>query len=506
MIFRFDDFVLDTDRAELRTATGALVPLERQVYQLLALLLENGDVLTSRDEIVSRVWGGRAISDAAVASRISAARAAIDDDGRRQARIRTVHGQGVRFVAPITQGAAAGPVAGGKPSIAVLPFRVLGGDPELLVFADALPHEVILQLSRLRWLTVIARGSTFRFREGQAADRVGAALEARYVLSGTLEPTRAGGAEVAVVLEDTRGGAVVWAERYPLDRDRAFEVKAEIARGIVVEIDAQIPLAEALAAQGTGTERLDAWSRYHLGLLHMYRFTQKDNDTAKVHFRQAIALDPLFARAHAGLSFARFQDAFTFYVSDRSAAMEESRGAAERALELDPRDPFASFAMGRYHWLDHDLDAGRTYLERAVALNPNYAQGIYSLAFTDTMAGRGPQALEEAETSMRLSPLDPLLYGMLGTRALSTLQTGDAAVAAQLGDRAARAPGAHYLIGMLAVATNALGGQDAVAEGWGARVRQRRPDATREQFLRSFPFQVPEVRGRIDGALARFGF
>jgi tetratricopeptide (TPR) repeat protein len=240
--------------------------------------------------------------------------------------------------------------------------------------------------------------------------------------------------------------------------------------------------------------------------MHVYRFTARDNAVATGHFRAALALDPHFARAHAGLSFARFQDAFTFYSEDRSAAMNEARASAERAIEIDPRDPFANFNLGRYHWLDHDLDAGRSHLERAVALNPNYAQGLYSLAFTNAVSGRAHEALGDVEQSLRLSPLDPLLYGMLGTRALSHLQEGDIAEAAHWGDRAARAPAAHFLIGMIAVATNEIHGDEIKARYWANLVKRRRPNATCAQFLRSFPFRNMSARKRMEAALEKNGF
>lgn len=511
MIYRFDDYVLDTDRAELRNAVSGVVQLERQIFLLLKLLVENGDVLTTRDEIVKRIWGGRAISDAAIDSRISGVRRAIGDDGRCQVRIRTVRGQGLRFVAPVVA-AASSQVAlpidsteGGRPSIAVLPFRRLQCDARLAVLCEALPYELILRLSRLHWLAVIARGSCFHFRDGQSADEVGTALDARYVLRGTLERI---GSEHAIstILADARSGRIVWAERYRVNLDEAFDVRDRIARAIVTELDSRIPLHEALEAQSIATDDLDAWSSYHLGLMHAYRFTLRDNACATMYFRRALAIDPHFARAHAGLSFSRFQDAFTFYGDDRAAAMNEARAAAERAMELDPRDPFANFNLGRYHWLDNDLDAGRLHLERAVALNPNYAQALYSLAFTNAICGWAPEALEKVAQSIRLSPLDPLLYGMLGTRSLSLLHQGKLDEAANWGDRAARAPAAHFLIGMIAVATHSLNANDGKARDWADLVRQRRPDATHTQFLRSFPLRNPHIREQIESALRRHGF
>src|SRR5436190_6956266 len=194
MIYRFEEFSFDTQRCELRRG-GELIPVEPQVYQLLQLLIENRDRLVTRDQIVDQVWNGRFISDAAVSSRIKSARRALSDDGRAQRLIRTLPRLGFRFVGEVASTPAiplppipepqlpATEGAGERPSIAVLPFDVIGqGSLAVATLADALPQDLISQLSRLRWLFVIARGSSFRFR-GQAAEpaKVRAALNVRYV-------------------------------------------------------------------------------------------------------------------------------------------------------------------------------------------------------------------------------------------------------------------------------------------------------------------------------------
>ncbi|MCB1470106.1 MAG: winged helix-turn-helix domain-containing protein, partial [Rhizobiaceae bacterium] len=199
-MWTFGDFRLDPDRFEL-TRGANLVPVEPQVVAFLVHLVRHRDRLVLKDEIVDAVWGGRAVSDASISSRVRSARKAVGDDGESQTVIRTVHGRGFRFVAAVDE---VGPTPvveqeppsksadqfTGKPSIAVLPFRPLALSPELAVLADAIPHEIIQGLSRLRWLAVIARGSSFRFRQGSPdLDLVATALGARYILSGLIEAT-----------------------------------------------------------------------------------------------------------------------------------------------------------------------------------------------------------------------------------------------------------------------------------------------------------------------------
>ncbi|TPW26502.1 transcriptional regulator [Martelella alba] len=508
MIFRFANFELDTERVELRRPNGTSVALERQVYQLLLMLVSNGDRLTTRDEIVDNIWDGRAISEAAIDSRISAVRAAIGDDGRQQRLVRTVHGQGFRFRGEVAVAPdALSDTGSGPPSIGILPLQIYEEDPQLLLLADALPHELILQLSRLHWLTVIARGTSFRFRDqpDTMAPTISTALNARYLLFGQLE--RDGTHYAATVqLLDTARHAVVWAERYHLAKDDLLGARAVIASAITAELDLRIPVLEAAQARTLDTEKLDAWSCYHLGLQQMYRFNARANAAAASHFRRAIARDPAFARAHAGLSFTRFQDAFAYYDGDRKAALSEAKAHAADAMDADPFDPFSNYVWGRTFWLDGDLDGGMAHIERAVSLNPNYAQGHYTLGFLKGLSGCADEAIARGRLSYRLSPLDPLAYGTFGTQAMGLLHQNKLADAAEMAERSALTPGAHYLVSMIVVAFATLADQPGRAGRWANDVRSRRSDATRQMFLKAFPFRDPHWRARIDAALATHGF
>jgi DNA-binding winged helix-turn-helix (wHTH) protein len=210
MLYRFGDFELDLDRFELRACGGERVPLEPQVFALLALLVDARDRAVTKAEIFEKVWDGRPVTDSALASRVKSARQALGDDGHAQRYIRTIHGRGLRFVAKVQIEAAvsaASPAVASpdpprpdaaptepdtttRPSIAVLPFRLVGDghDTYATTLADALPHELIVDLSRLRWLFVTARGSSFRLRNPDVdAREVGRLLGVRYCVSGSIE-------------------------------------------------------------------------------------------------------------------------------------------------------------------------------------------------------------------------------------------------------------------------------------------------------------------------------
>jgi TolB-like protein len=493
--------------------------VEPQVFALLTHLVENRDRLVSRDELLEKVWDGRVVSDAAIASRIKSARQALGDDGTAQRYIRTAHRQGFRFVAPVktaraesvaTEAGAAAPEAlrpeTAKPSIAVLPFRLLGDAGPYAAIAEALPDELIIDLARLRWLFVTARGSSFRLRAADAdMGEIGRLLGVRYCLAGTVEilgPTLA----VSVELVDTRDAGIVWAERFAGSLDEVHRVREEIRSRVLAALEIQIPLHEASLARLNVSEDLDAWSAYHLGLQHMYRFNRQDNAAALALFQRAIGRDPGFARAHAGLSFVHFQTAFLRNTDDLAGEASEARRYAARALELDAMDPFVNFVMGRSYWLAGDLDGGLSWLERATALSPNYAQGIYARGWTETLAGRAEEGRTHVDLAMRLSPLDPLHYAMLGTRAFTHVVLGEDTQAAYWAERAARAPGAHVLIAMIASAMHAIAGDEAASIAWAANVRERNPALTREDFFRSFPMKTAPARARVSEALARRGF
>jgi TolB-like protein len=272
--YSLDQYELDTRSAELRCADTEIA-LTPKTYALLCLLVGNHDRLVSKDEIVEKVWDGRIVSDATISTAIKSVRRALGDSGQAQKYIRTIHGRGFRFnvqvrvVAPAAAGARAvdraaepsdsdtPPAPSGKPTIAIIPFRPLGYSPAFSAIADAVPAELISSLSRLRWLTVVARGSTFRFR-GPETDyaAIRASLGANYCLSGVVE-IFGDKLTILVDLADTRTKSVIWSERFSSKIDDIHAIRAEIVACTISELELHIPLNEALRAR----VRQTAWMR-----------------------------------------------------------------------------------------------------------------------------------------------------------------------------------------------------------------------------------------------------
>ncbi len=519
MIYECGDLKLDLARQEL-VRDGVRVDVEPMVLQLVQCLIENRDRMVSKDELFSLLWNDRAVSDAALSTCIKSARRAVGDTGNRQEIIKTIHGRGFRWIAPIRaqvpakvdhpppdldHSDAVWEETDRRPSIAILPFDSIGNSEAAATLGDAIPHELIATIARLRWISVIARGSSFKFRSSTGGlGEVRKLLGVRYCLTGSVE-VLGRDVVIGVVLTDTDDGEVIWADRFRANMDEVHEVREQIVAQVVFAVEVQIPLSEATKARLRTPDNIDVWSTYHLGLQSLYNFEPSENSRAVSMFEKAIALEPSFARAHAALSFAHFKTAFMHYSNDRDIAVRAARVAADRAIELDPMDPFANFSMGRSLWLVGDLDGAKGWLNRATTLSPNFAQGIYARAWTEMVSGASDKGRSLSDRARELSPLDPMLYAMLGTRAISHAIEGQYDQAADWGDRAANAPGAHDLIAVLAVFTNELAGRHQAAADWTQRLRSSRLDMTQQNFFRSFPFTDPMIRERFSTALSRHG-
>ncbi|MGE0513934.1 MAG: transcriptional regulator, partial [Hyphomicrobiaceae bacterium] len=391
------------------------------------------------------------------------------------------------------------------PRIAVLPLFPLTMDDELRLLGDAISQEVILELARLHWLFVIARGSSFHFR-GQELDlaRAASILGADYFVTGTI--ARAGN-DCIITVELCRpdSGNVIWADSITTASDGLMHMRSRLAAQIVGALEPRIQLNETIAAAKVPTEQLDAWAAYHRGLWHMYRFNMRDNDVAAGLFSRAIALDPSFARAHAGLSFTHFQSALIGYSSDIDAERGKARSYAERSMVLDPLDPFVNLTMGRADWIDGQLEAGLSWMERSISLSPNYAFAIYNSALVGTLLGDGEANETRVTKAIALSPIDPLSYAMLATRALTHAVRGDFTTAAKWGNRAVRSPNAHIQIFAIAAFSNELAGQRPQADALVAHIKSFNPGFTSGDFLKAFPLPPGPIRSQVEQSLGRLG-
>lgn len=375
-----------------------------------------------------------------------------------------------------------------RASIAVMPFDAEAPDgPGRGGLADGLVHDVVVRLAQLRALFVIAQGTVFALgRRGVGPDEAGRLLHVDYVASGRLQRR---GARVLVTVElvETRSARLVWTEVFDEPVDGALALLDPIAQRIVAAIAGEVEAAECRRALLKPPESLDAWEACHRGLWHMYRFRRDDNERAQHFFATAARLDPGFARAHAGLSFTHFQNAFQHW-GDPAVETGLALDAAARSLAADARDPAAHWSMGRALWLHGTPSSALDALDHAVALSPNFALGHYALAFVHGQSGDPQAALAASDACRRLSPFDPLSFGFLGARAMALLRLGRYEEAADGALRAAARPNAHLHILALAAHCLALAGRVAEARGFVQAVRRQQPGYDAAAFHGVFRF------------------
>jgi TolB-like protein len=329
-------------------------------------------------------------------------------------------------VAKSEEGVHAGSDAQSRPSIAVLPFRLVGAMGPNFPIARGAAARSHNELSRLHWLFVIARGSSFRFRGADATlEEVRSKLNVQYCLTGIVEISGKT-MSVSVELGDTQDRGIIWGERFRGDVGAVHEIRDSIINAVTSAVEVRIPFNEAQRARLKSPENLDAWAAYHLGLQHMYRFNKPDNDLATSLFERAIKMEPGFARAYAGLSFTHFQSAFLRYADDTEAA-RLAKATRRNALSGIRWIPW-SFTMGRAQWLRGDLEASIPWLERANVLN----QTTRRLGIPE--AGRRPprqcRRKSAIAAALALSPLRSLRLWHAGWRAMSHLVLGEPAQAA----------------------------------------------------------------------------
>jgi adenylate cyclase len=293
-----------------------------------------------------------------------------------------------------------------KPSVAVLPFTNMSADPEQEFFADGIAEDVITALSRYPSLFVIARNSSFTYKE-RAVDvkEIGRQLGVRYVLEGSL---RKSGNRIRVTaqLVEAETGKHVWAERYDRDIADIFAVQDEITEAVTIAITPAIAQAEQRRAMRKPPEDLDTWAAYQRGLWHLSKFTPEDNALAHKFFQRAIDLDPTFSGGYVGLANVQNQAA-EFKGRGLPEALSSAESLARRAVALDSGDAEARSLLGLALSRRGDYEGALAEVERALGTTPNLAVAHHTLAITLIFSGRPKEGLVSLERSIRLDPRDP---------------------------------------------------------------------------------------------------
>jgi adenylate cyclase len=305
----------------------------------------------------------------------------------------------------------------GRPSIAVLPFKNVSGDPEQEYFVDGITEDIITALSKWRWFLVIARNSAFAYK-GKSVDlkEVGRDLGVRYVLEGS---TRRAGQRVRISsqLIDIATGTHLWAERYDRDLTDIFAVQDDITSRVVAAIEPAVFRAESQLVIAKRPEHMGAWDYCQRGFWHVNKGTRADGMTAYSLFKQALALDPNLADAHLGLARALIVQWDYGSVEDFAPFVRQARESALQAVALDSENPQAQYVLAQTSLWAGDVGAAIAHASRAIELNGNFALGHFYLGIALSLDGRHEEALEAIETGWRLSPRDPRASTWLANKA-----------------------------------------------------------------------------------------
>jgi TolB-like protein len=520
MQFLFADHALDTDRRELRRGAQP-VAVEPQVFDLLVYLVQNRDRVVSKDDLIAAVWDGRIVSDSTLTSRINAARRAVGDSGDHQKLIRTFARKGLRFVGevrtPWPDGAdpahATESSAGAagersrqalpfpdRPVLAVLPFMNMSGDPEQGYFSDGISEDIMTALSKLRWFCVIARNSSFAYKNKPAClTQIAEELGVDYVVDGSVRKDSER-VRITAQLNDGVTGRQIWAERYDRRLADIFAVQDEITEAIVAAIEPQLYAAESFRAQRKPPNSMDAWDLVMRALSHYWRVTRHDNLVAQALLEKATGIDPGYGQA-LGVLAATYTFAAHMDWADVATAAPVAERAALTAVRADGEDPWAHHALGCAYLFTRGFDDALASFETALRLNPSFslARGYYGLALS--YSGRWEEADLAARRALRLSPRDPFSAVYYGIAAYSQLVGRNYDEALRLAREAIRRRGDFVAAHRVLTSAAGMAGrhdeasaalqelrrvQPEVSLSWIASRTPIKPDSQREHYLEGF--------------------
>lgn len=530
--FAFGGFRFDARTGELRSdrRQATLTP---RAAAVLGMLAEHAEKLVTKQELFERVWEGLAVGDDALTSCIQELRHVLGDNARAPRYIETRHRRGYRLIEPVTvigEGAQlpGTPVARrsgssvvegiaeagaldavlapdrhggslalpGRPSIAVLPFVNMSGDPDQEHFADGITEDLITGLSRIRWLFVIARNSSSRYKDKCPDIRqVGRELGVRYVLEGSVR-RHGKRVRISAQLIEATGGSHHWAERYDRKLGDIFMVQDEITRSVAAVIEPRLLAAEGVRALARSASDLDAWEVVARAQTRLWRMSKADFEAAVGALESAVDTHPDYAPARSLLAFSLL---FAVHMGWLDRARDLSRGHdhALRATALDDHDPWGHIALGYEALMARRPEESIAAFRRAVDLNPNSAAAHGHLGHGLAFAGRDREAIRHAEEAIRLSPFDPMMALFLGTIAVAHYVAGRYAEGLRFSTEAAHVRPGFHGAHRLRCASLARIGRSSEARTLLATLRSEQPQLSLAWIRANVPYQTPELMERF---------
>ena len=484
------------------------------MLELLLFLARNPDRLITKDDLIANVWHGRIVSDTTITSRIKSARQAIGDDGTQQKLIRTVHGRGVRFIAAVRSDrrgaavesahdsgemlaraseAAADPAAKRNwPAIAVLPFANLGGDDDQDYFADGVTEDIITDLSRFRELRVVARDSCFQHRTSTlkigppTCSRSGRALNADYVVTGSIR-RRGSKLRLSAQLTQTESGNQVWAERFDRGAEDVFAMADELVRIIVGTLVGRVRQAGSALARRKPPANLAAYECVLRGHAAQALIGDKAQEAAaRRFFEQALALDPDYPRAHAGLAVVLLCEWFRL-ADPADALLEAALEHAEKSVAIDPEDYECQESLGWILLHCKQFELSEQHYRRVIELNPNSPAELAAMGAACSFLGRPDEGIQWFELARRIDPyFDASWYwNLLGAAYFNARRYDDAIKALE------HIANAAIWVKAYAAASCALAGRADCARRIAKSLASEAPHFYAEAILRKEPYRNP---------------
>ena len=392
-----------------------------------------------------------------------------------------------------------------KPSVAVLPFDNMSGDAEQEYFADGITEDIITGLSKYRTLFVIARNSSFAFKN-KSLDirRIGEKLGVRYVVEGSVR--RAGNrVRITAQLIDAAEDRHLWAERYDRELEDIFAVQDEVTFAIVTALEPRLAMSERQRALRKPTESLDAWENYQRGLWHTFQYRPEDRVATLAFLERAIELDPAFASAYAGLGYALYTYIILGASEDRDADLDRAFAISREAVRLDEQDPFAWVALTRGHLLRGEHDAAIVDSDTAISLSPNFALAHFGRAHALWHSGRPAEAVRSHDEAMRLCPLDPLMWAYLASKAIALVMLGKYEEAIAISHKSQRQANSAIFSHLAEIsALGHLGRSEEACDAL-ARARLKKPDLSISYVAEALPVTDDACREIFHSGLRKAG-
>jgi TolB-like protein/Tfp pilus assembly protein PilF len=533
---------------------GQEVRLEPKVMRVLAYLVERHGEVVSRHDLEANVWTGVIVTDDAVTNTIIKLRKALGDDARKPRYIETIAKAGYRLIAETgfpekkaepalikpasnlvgwsqrlwfkTLIAGLGVLLGAsilwwatvptnapppaadhplelKPVIAVLPFENLSADPEQEYFANGITEDLITDLSKLAGLRVVARNSSFAYKDsGETAAEIGSQLHARYLLMGSV---RKDGKQlrINIRLTDTKDGSNRWAERYDRKATDIFRLQDEITNNVVSVLQVELSTRERQRLLKNYATDFEAYDLFLHGLDHFGRRSREDSVLAKEYFGKAITIAPKFARAYASLALTHTRDVFDGRENSRDASLAMAESLVSKARQLDDSLPQVHFVSAEIAMYRGNYAAALDHVSRAIESKPSYADGYGLLGWILHWAGRPADGLQAIDKAFELNPRVPSLYYLV--KGALRYELDEIAEATQLLETAVEKNPNNHVVRVFLAAAYAAGENLDEARWQVDEILVLNPDFTLAHVERVAPIRDPNYRDRFLRDLQRAG-